>query len=197
MGRAAALVREVIGARLFTVMLSDMKAGLARRAYTSDPENYPASGTKPTHRNEWFDIVHGERRAFVANTIDDIAKVFPDHELIKSLGCESVINLPVYTAARCWARSIALTSRIITRRSASSGQSASSTSRQSSPSWWPERSEPPDQRRATILSVWMGRLTAGTARSVNTFAVASKGASLTSPRFMLSLCSPAPGPSGA
>lgn len=90
------LVREVIGAKLFTVMLSDMKAGLARRAYTSDPANYPASGTKPTHRNEWFDIVHGERRAFVANTIEDIAKVFPDHELIKSLGCESVINLPVY-----------------------------------------------------------------------------------------------------
>ena len=32
----------------------------------------------------------------MANTIEDIAKVFPDHELIKSLGCESVINLPVY-----------------------------------------------------------------------------------------------------
>lgn len=91
-----ALVREVIGARLFTVMLSDMKAGLARRAYTSDPANYPTSGTKPIHRDAWFDIVHGERRAFVANTIEDIAKVFPDYELIKSLGCESVINLPVY-----------------------------------------------------------------------------------------------------
>ncbi len=67
----------------------------APRLYVRSGE-LPASGTKPTHRNEWFDIVHGERRAFVANTIEDIAKVFPDHELIKSLGCESVINLPVY-----------------------------------------------------------------------------------------------------
>ena len=28
-------------------------------------------------------------------TIADIAAVFPDHELIKSLGCEAVLNLPV------------------------------------------------------------------------------------------------------
>jgi hypothetical protein len=90
------LVREVIGAKLFTVMTSDMQAGLARRAYSSDPVSYPASGTKPIHRDAWFDIVHGERRMFVANTIDDIAKVFPDYELIRSLGCGSVINLPVY-----------------------------------------------------------------------------------------------------
>lgn len=90
------LVRSIIGAKLFTVMTSDMKAGLARRAYSSDPVSYPASGTKPIHRDSWFDIVHGERRAFVANTIEDIAKVFPDYELIHSLGCSSVINLPVY-----------------------------------------------------------------------------------------------------
>lgn len=88
-------VREIVGARLFTVMLVDMAAGLARRAYTSDLENYPASGTKPIQRNRWFDTVHRDRRPFVANSIDDIATVFPDHALIDSLGCQSVVNLPV------------------------------------------------------------------------------------------------------
>ncbi len=39
--------------------------------------------------------MHGERRSFVANTIEEIAKVFPDHDLIASLGCGSVHNLPV------------------------------------------------------------------------------------------------------
>ncbi|MEQ1525002.1 MAG: GAF domain-containing protein, partial [Aestuariivirga sp.] len=53
------------------------------------------SGTKPIHRDQWFDIVHGERRSFVANTIAEISKVFPDFELIASLGCGSVMNLPV------------------------------------------------------------------------------------------------------
>ncbi len=45
--------------------------------------------------NVWFDVVHGKQEKFVANTLEDIATVFPDHELIGSLGCGSVVNLPV------------------------------------------------------------------------------------------------------
>lgn len=89
------LAFTVAGHRLFTVTTVDMEAGLARRVFTSHPAEYPVSGTKPIHRDAWFDIVHGEKRSFIANTIDDIAKHFPDHELIRSLGCGSVINLPV------------------------------------------------------------------------------------------------------
>lgn len=89
------LARKVIGAKLFTTMTVDMKNEVARRAYTSDPVSYPASGTKPIRYDSWFDVVHKERRSFVANTIGDIAKVFPDYELIDSLGCQSVVNIPV------------------------------------------------------------------------------------------------------
>ena len=89
------LTRTVPGHLLFTVMTVDMEAGLARRAYTSHPREYPVSGTKPIERDRWFDIVHGKRQSFVANTIEDIATVFPDHALIASLGCGSVLNLPV------------------------------------------------------------------------------------------------------
>jgi hypothetical protein len=89
------LTDAVVGARLFTVMTVDMQSELAGRVYTSHPEDYPVSGTKPIHYDDWFDIVHRQRRPFVANTIKDIAKVFPDHETIWSLGCGSVINLPV------------------------------------------------------------------------------------------------------
>ena len=89
------LSQTVAGHRLFTVTTVDMKAGLARRVFTSHPQEYPVSGTKPIHRDAWFDIVHGEKRSFIANTIEDIARHFPDHELIRSLGCGSVINLPV------------------------------------------------------------------------------------------------------
>ena len=89
------LARAAVGHRLFTVMSVDMTAGLARRTYSNHPAEYPVSGTKPIHRDAWFDIVHGQRRSFVANTIEDIAEVFPDHALIASLGCGSVLNLPV------------------------------------------------------------------------------------------------------
>ncbi|WP_171557199.1 MULTISPECIES: GAF domain-containing protein [unclassified Roseobacter] len=81
--------------RLWTVMTVDMEAGLARRAYSNMPEAYPTSGTKPIERNDWFEIVHDRHESFIANTLDDIAKVFPDYELIGALGCASVLNLPV------------------------------------------------------------------------------------------------------
>ena len=89
------LARAVIGAKLFTTMTVDMKEEVARRAYTSDPVSYPSSGTKPIRYDSWFDVVHKQRQSFVANTIEDIAKVFPDYELIDTLGCQSVINIPV------------------------------------------------------------------------------------------------------
>lgn len=89
------LTASVAGFKLFTVMTVDMANGLARRAYTSHPHEYPVSGTKPITRDSWFEIVHGRQQPFIANTIVDIAKVFPDHEKIWSMGLGSVVNLPV------------------------------------------------------------------------------------------------------
>jgi GAF domain-containing protein len=94
------LARDTVGVRLFTVMTLDMEAMLARRAYTSHPAEYPTSGTKPIERNPWFTQVADRREPFVANTLADIAQVFPDHALIGSLGCGSVINLPVVEEGR-------------------------------------------------------------------------------------------------
>jgi hypothetical protein len=92
------LAQTVVGAKLFTVMQVDFDKGVAGRVHTSDPVSYAVSGTKPINRTHWFDIVHVERRPFVANTIEEISEVFPDHETIRSLGCGSVVNLPVVIA---------------------------------------------------------------------------------------------------
>ena len=90
------LAQSVVGVKLFTVMEADMAADISRRSYSSDPASYPVSGSKPINRTHWFDVIHTERRPFVANTIADIAEVFPDHEQIWSLGCGSVVNLPIF-----------------------------------------------------------------------------------------------------
>lgn len=91
------LAGAVAGHSLFTATLVDVPAGLVRRAYSSRPAEYPTSGTKPLRGNtgDWFDQVFNHRQTFVANTIEAIARVFPDHELIASLGCGAVINLPI------------------------------------------------------------------------------------------------------
>lgn len=89
------LVQETLKVKLFTVMESDPGRGVARRSYSNMPEAYPVSGEKPTDPNRWTEVVHDRGETFVANTIEEIAEVFPDHELIRSLGCESVLNLPI------------------------------------------------------------------------------------------------------
>lgn len=90
-----AMTRELVGAKLFTIMTSDMGKRESERVYSSMPDVYPVSGTKPYNETHWSEITLRNKQTFVANTIGDIAKVFDDHELILSLGCESVINVPI------------------------------------------------------------------------------------------------------
>jgi transcriptional regulator with GAF, ATPase, and Fis domain len=89
------LADKLIGAKLFTLMSFDFETSLAARFYSNMPDAYPVSGTKPVNTDHWATTVLVEKKVFVANTIAEIADVFPDHKLIKSLGCESCINVPV------------------------------------------------------------------------------------------------------
>lgn len=90
-----AVARETVGAKLFTVMAYDPMTAMAHRLHTSDPAAYPVSGAKPLPAGPWSTTVIDGKRPFVANTIEAIAEVFPDHALIDSLGCQSVVNAPV------------------------------------------------------------------------------------------------------
>jgi GAF domain-containing protein len=53
------------------------------------------AGTKTVDSDRWARQVLDGRENFVANDIASIAEVFDDHELIRSLGCESVLNIPI------------------------------------------------------------------------------------------------------
>ena len=90
------LAQSHVGTRLFTLMTFDEDTGHGHRFHSSMPEIYPVSGRKPIPRGIWFETVIERREVFVANSIEDIADVFPDHELIRSIGCESVLNIPVW-----------------------------------------------------------------------------------------------------
>ncbi|MEE9429344.1 MAG: GAF domain-containing protein [Paracoccaceae bacterium] len=89
------LVQDTIGVKLFTLMEVDHRRDVAWRNYTNMPVAYPTKGEKPRMQNKWSKIVDGRHETFVANSIEEIAEVFPDHALIKSLGCESCLNLPI------------------------------------------------------------------------------------------------------
>ena len=84
-----------LGTRLFTITTQDEAAGVTRRAYSSNPVDYPVSGTKPLTRDGWYDFCITGQQVFVANTTPEFARYFFDHALITSLGLGSCINIPV------------------------------------------------------------------------------------------------------
>lgn len=87
--------QERVGARLFTITVLDRAAGLARRAYTSHPDDYPTSGTKPLRADAWSGHVVRDGFSFVANSTPEFAIYFSDHALINALGCAAAMNIPV------------------------------------------------------------------------------------------------------
>ena len=92
---AEAMTREDLGGLLFTVTAHDPGASECWRVYTNNADAYPLYGRKPLERDSWFETVIEGKRPFVANTVEAFRALFPDYELIRSLGCESVINIPV------------------------------------------------------------------------------------------------------
>ena len=87
-----------VGVKLFTLMTFDRSTGLASRCYSNMPDAYPTSGTKTVDSDRWSEHVLDGQKNFIANDIETIAEVFDDHALIRSLGCESVLNVPIVVA---------------------------------------------------------------------------------------------------
>ena len=84
-----------LGHRLFTVLRYHPEAQESERLYTSQGVAYPVGGRKAVRPTPSTLRVFGERRPYIGRTAADIRASFGDAELILSLGCESVLNLPV------------------------------------------------------------------------------------------------------
>ena len=91
---------EAPGHILFTILLHHPGLRQTERFYTNMPEAYPVGGSKPVTDSAWMRQVIGAGRPYIGHTRDDIKEVFFDHELIWSLGCESVLNMPVRWAGK-------------------------------------------------------------------------------------------------
>ena len=80
---------------LFTVLVHHPGLRQSERFYSNKPAEYPVGGRKPVTDSPWMKQVIGAGQPYIGRTRDDIREAFYDHELIVSLGCESVLNLPV------------------------------------------------------------------------------------------------------
>jgi hypothetical protein len=89
-----------VGHKLFTLLYVAPNKLRVKRLYTNMPNEYPVGGYKEIKSTPWHKRVVEERRAWVGYNAKDIEWAFFDHELIKSLGCESAMNVPVVYSGR-------------------------------------------------------------------------------------------------
>jgi hypothetical protein len=94
-GALDAALGAVVGHRLFTLMRYHERSGESERLYTTHPRAYPVGGRKPLNPTAWSEQVLRHRQPYLGRTPAEVQAVFFDHELIASLGCGSVLNLPV------------------------------------------------------------------------------------------------------
>ena len=90
-----AAMGHAIGHKLFTILVIHPGARESQRYYSNMPGEYPVGGRKPINQTHWFASVLDAGKPYIGRTYEDIADVFFDHVLIRSLGCESVLNVPV------------------------------------------------------------------------------------------------------
>ena len=93
-------IKETVGVKLFTLLYVAPNAKRVKRLYTNMPKEYPVGGYKEIKDTPWHKRVVQEKRAWVGYNAKDIEWAYFDHELIKSLGCESAMNVPVVYCGR-------------------------------------------------------------------------------------------------
>src|ERR1043166_2301071 len=91
---------QAIGHKLFTVLVVNQARREAQRYYSNQPQAYPVGGAKPMTDTEWSRQGVGAGPPWIGKDYQDVTWAFFDHALIKSLGCESAINIPVRWGGR-------------------------------------------------------------------------------------------------
>ncbi|NIH78710.1 GAF domain-containing protein [Amycolatopsis viridis] len=101
LSRVESEVSAAIGVRLFTVLAWIPERRAMRRVYSSHPEQYPVGGEKTVEiAAGWLEQCIEKQQPYLGADREAVRAVFADAELIGSLGCGSVINVPVVDGRR-------------------------------------------------------------------------------------------------
>ncbi|SDV48827.1 GAF domain-containing protein [Chitinasiproducens palmae] len=87
----------VFGQRLFTVLAFDTDSRRLCRLYSNRPDINPVGGIKRVTQSRWTEQVLVRGELLIGSNREDIKSVFSEYETLWSIGCESVLNIPVRT----------------------------------------------------------------------------------------------------
>ncbi|MGW5706563.1 GAF domain-containing protein [Amycolatopsis japonica] len=93
--------RATIGVRLFTVLAWVPERRALRRVHSSHPVEYPVGGEKTVEvAAGWLERCITGQEPYFGPDSAAVREIFADHELIDSLACGAVINVPVVDDGR-------------------------------------------------------------------------------------------------
>jgi len=95
------IAMTLLNRQLLTINIFHAEHMELERLYSSNPEAYPPGGRKQKRGTAWGQHVLIEQKIFVGEGSEAIQQSFDDHETIKRLGLQSVINIPISSDARC------------------------------------------------------------------------------------------------
>lgn len=95
------IAMTLLNRQLLTINIFHPKDMELERLYSSNPEAYPPGGRKQKRGTAWGQHVLIEQKIFVGEGSEAIRQSFDDHETIKRLGLQSVINIPISSDAQC------------------------------------------------------------------------------------------------
>ena len=99
-------IERTIGVILFTVLHFTEGGTRMECVYSSHPVEYPVGGSKDVATEvsaEWIAVSRDAGTPYFGATSDDLERIFADAELIRSLGCGCILNVPLKsTVGRTW-----------------------------------------------------------------------------------------------
>ncbi|KAM5386617.1 hypothetical protein ACJZ2D_000580 [Fusarium nematophilum] len=87
-------VAHAFGYRLFTILVYDSKTATICRLYSTRENVQPVGGRKRATESPWVQRVLKDGQLYLGSTGEDM-KVFSEYEFLATLGCESVLNIPM------------------------------------------------------------------------------------------------------
>jgi len=95
------IAMALLNRQLLTINIFHPQHMELERLFSSNPETYPPGGRKQKRGTAWGQHVLIEQKVFVGEGSEAIQQSFEDHETIKRLGLQSIINIPISSDARC------------------------------------------------------------------------------------------------
>ena len=88
-------MQELVGYKVLTLLKFDVESFRSVRIFSSEP-SYPIGGIKQHPRHSaWSEHIVDRCIPFVAVTLEDVRRTFPDHAGIEAVGCGSTLSVPI------------------------------------------------------------------------------------------------------